>query len=84
MTTLEVGIASQAEMKARTLAITRGELRFTVDEPRVWFASPESFAKVLSNRKRALLAQIAEHHPASLKELTASTGRTPGNPRARS
>ena len=79
MTTLKVGIASYEEMKARTLAIACGELRPADNEPKVWFTSPESFAKVLSNRNRALLAQIAELHPASLQELAASTGRTPGN-----
>ena len=79
MTTLKVGIASYEDMKARTLAIARGELRPQAGEPKVWFTSPESFAKVLSNRNRALLAQIAELHPASLQELAASTGRTPGN-----
>jgi predicted transcriptional regulator len=79
MTTLKVGIASYEDMKARTMAIARGELRPKPDDPKVWFTSPESFAKLLSNRNRALLAQIAQTHPASLKELAVSTGRTPGN-----
>ena len=79
MTTLKVGIASYEDMKARTLAIARGELQTRASDPKVWFTSPESFAKLLSNRNRALLAQIAETHPASLHELAASTGRTPGN-----
>jgi predicted transcriptional regulator len=79
MKTLKVGIASYADMKARTLAIARGELRAKPADPKVWFTSPESFAKLLSNRNRALLAQIADTHPASLHELAASTGRTPGN-----
>ena len=48
-------------------------------DPKVWFTSPESFAKVLSNRNRALLAQIADTRPASLHELAAQSGRTPGN-----
>lgn len=79
MKTLKVGIASYADMKARTLAIARGELQAKPADPKVWFTSPESFAKLLSNRNRALLAQIADTHPASLHELAASTGRTPGN-----
>lgn len=79
MNTLKVGIASYEDMKARTLAIARGELHPKPDDPKVWFTSPESFAKLLSNRNRALLAQIAETHPASLHELASSTGRTPGN-----
>jgi predicted transcriptional regulator len=79
MTTLKVGIASYEDMKARTMAIARGELRQKPSDPKVWFTSPESFAKLLSNRNRALLAQIAQTHPASLNELAVATGRTPGN-----
>jgi predicted transcriptional regulator len=79
MKTLKVGIASYGEMKARTIAIAKGELRPKPGEPKVWFTSPESFAKLLSNRNRALLAQIAETQPESLSELATSTGRTPGN-----
>ena len=79
MTTLKVGIATYEQMKARTLAIARGELRPKPGDPKVWFTSAESFAKLLSNRNRALLAHIAQTHPASLNELAAATGRTPGN-----
>ncbi len=79
MKTLKVGIASYEDMKARTLAIARGELRSKPGDPKVWFTSPESFAKVLSNRNRALLAQIVDTHPESLHDLAESTGRTPGN-----
>ena len=79
MKTLKVGIASYGDMKTRTMAIAKGELRPKPGDPKVWFTSPESFAKVLSNRNRALLAQIADTHPSSLQELAAATGRTPGN-----
>ena len=79
MKTLKVGIASYEAMKARTLAVAKGELKPKAGDPKVWFTSPESFAKVLSNRNRALLAQIADTHPASLQELAAQSGRTPGN-----
>jgi predicted transcriptional regulator len=79
MKTLKIGIASYDDMKARTMAIAKGELRLKPGDPKVWFTSPESFAKLLSNRNRALLAQIADTHPASLHELATSTGRTPGN-----
>ena len=79
MKTLKVGIASYEDMKARTMAIARGELRPKPSDPKVWFTSPESFAKLLSNRNRALLAQIADTHPTSLHDLATTTGRTPGN-----
>jgi predicted transcriptional regulator len=79
MKTLKVGIASYEDMKARTMAIAKGKLRPKPGDPKVWFTSPESFAKVLSNRNRALLAQIVDTQPSSLHELAAATGRTPGN-----
>ena len=79
MKTLKVGVASYEAMKARTLAIAKGELKPKASDPKVWFTSPESFAKLLSNRNRALLAVIADTRPESLSELAAQTGRTPGN-----
>lgn len=79
MSTLKVGIASYEDMKARTMAIARGELKPMADDPKVWFTSTESFAKVLSNRNRALLATIAATHPASLQELADQTGRKTSN-----
>ena len=79
MTTLKVGIASYEEMKAHTLAVARGEHRIDADEPRVWFTSTESFAKVLSAGNRDLLRVIAEKAPASLDELAALTGRKKSN-----
>jgi predicted transcriptional regulator len=79
MTTLKVGIASYEEMKARTLAIARGERRPVPSEPKVWFTSTESFAKVLSAGNRELMRIIAEKAPASLDELAELTGRAKSN-----
>ncbi|MEZ5836627.1 MAG: helix-turn-helix domain-containing protein [Geminicoccaceae bacterium] len=79
MNTLKVGIATAEEMKQRTLAIARGELKASPDDPKVWFTSPESFARVLSNKNRALLEFIAAAHPESLQELAAGTGRAASN-----
>lgn len=79
MTTLKVGIATYEEMKARTLAVARGDLRLTTDEPKVWFTSMESFAKVLSAGNRDLLQAIADRSPSSLDELAEITGRAKSN-----
>ena len=79
MTTLKVGIASYEQMKARTLAVARGKKRIRKDDPKIWFTSMESFAKVLSDRNRALLALIAETHPDSLAELSELSGRAKSN-----
>ncbi len=79
MKTLKVGIASYEDMKTRTLAIARGDLKPERNDPSVWFPSAESFAKVLSDKNRALLNTIAEARPQSLAELEALTGRRKSN-----
>lgn len=79
MTILKVGIASYEEMKARTMAVARGERCVAADEPKVWFASTESFAKVLSAGNRELLGIIADKAPGSLDELARITGKAKSN-----
>jgi len=69
MTTLKVGIASYKEMKSRPMAVARGTRRIAADEPKVWFTSTESFAKVLSAGNRELLRVIGKEAPSSLDEL---------------
>ena len=79
MKTLRVGIASYEQMKARTLEIARAKYTPAADEPKVWFRSAESFARVLSDRSRALLGIIAESAPESLARLAELTGRKKPN-----
>jgi len=79
MKTLKVGTASHEAMKARTMAIARGELQPKPSDSKAWFTAPERVAKLLSNKNRALLAMIAKSHPESLHGLAARSGRTPGN-----
>ena len=79
MKTLRIGIAGYSRMKARTMAIARGEHKPARGEPTVWFTSVESFAKVLSQRNRALLTTIAREKPGSLTELAALAGRNKSN-----
>ena len=79
MKTLRIGIAGYDRMKARTMAIARGEHKPAKGEPMVWFASIESFARVLSGRNRELLALIAREKPASLTELAELAGRNKSN-----
>jgi predicted transcriptional regulator len=79
LTTLKIGIATYEEMKARTMAVARGQRRIAANEPKVWFTSTESFAKVLSAGNRELLRVIAEKTPGSLDELAHLTGRAKSN-----
>ncbi len=69
------GIASYDEMKARSLAIAKGDYTPKRGEPKVWFTSLDSFARVLSKRNVELLQIIAEHQPVGYKQLEALSGR---------
>ena len=79
MNTLVIGIADYERMKARTMAIARGECKPAKDEPKVWFTSVESFARVLTQRNQELLALIAREQPDSLTELAELAGRQKSN-----
>ena len=79
MKRLKIGIADYDRMKARTMAIAREEHKPARGEPTVWFASVESFAKVLSGRNRELLAAIAREKPDSVTDLASLAGRSKSN-----
>jgi predicted transcriptional regulator len=79
MTTLTIGILPYEEMKARTLAIARGEIRPEPGDPTVWLPSTETLGKILSGPNRALLAEIVRGKPASISELAERTGRKVSN-----
>src|SRR5437588_8953993 len=76
---LFVGIASFEESRRRTIAIAKGEHKRTPGEPRVWFTSLESLAKVLSDRNMLLLQMIRKSQPQSLAELAKLSGRAVPN-----
>jgi predicted transcriptional regulator len=74
MTTLKVGIASYEQMKARTLAVARGQQRARRDEPKIWFTSMESFAKVfLAGKSRPAAELLTELRGAKPKKSSRSS-----------
>jgi len=79
MKTLKIGIMSYKDMKAYSMAVARGERKPRPGEPKIWFTSMQSFARVLSEQNRELLALIAEEKPESLQELEDLTGRKVSN-----
>src|SRR5262245_54716170 len=79
MNVLRIGIATRAQMRARTTAIARGDLKVKADDPKVWFPSIETLAQVLSSRNQLLLELIRRMRPASLRELAEISGREPSN-----
>ncbi len=76
---LKVAIAPRETITRYTRDIVAGRRRRTADDPDIWFTSLESFAKVLSDKNRALLALIAEREPPSIDALAAASGRAKSN-----
>ena len=79
MKTIKIGIAPQAKIRERILAIAKGELKPKPSDPKIWFTSMRSLAQVLSDENRALLDMIRESKPDSITELADLTGRKQGN-----
>jgi len=79
MKTLKIGIATLDQFRDRTIAIARGEYKPRPGEPKIWFTSLESLAKLLSAKNRSLLTLIAQTQPGSLQELVEKTGRAKSN-----
>lgn len=79
MKAIVIGIMPQEKIRERLLSIARGAYKSKPGEPKIWFASMQSLAKVLSDENRALLRIIEEAKPASISSLANMTGRKPGN-----
>ena len=79
MKTIVVGVMPQEQIRARAIAIAKGEYKPKPGEPKIWFSSMKSVAEVLSDRNRALLKVIRETNPGSMAVLARATGRQPGN-----
>jgi predicted transcriptional regulator len=76
---LRIGIAPLNDIVQYTRDVVSGRRRRTADDPDIWFSSVESFAKVLSEKNRALLTMIAEKQPDSIDALAAKSGRAKSN-----
>ncbi len=79
MKALVIGILPQDKIRERVLSIARGEHKPKSGEPKIWFTSMRSLAKVLSDQNRALLHVIKKTNPQSITSLAKTTGRKPGN-----
>ena len=79
MKIIKIGIAPQAKIRERVLAIAKGELKPKSTDPKIWFTSMHSLSQVLSDENRALLEVIRTAKPDSISELADITGRKQGN-----
>lgn len=66
MKIIKIGIAPQAKIRARILAIAKGELKPKPSNPKIWFTSMRSLSEVLSDENRALLDVIRTAKPVSI------------------
>jgi predicted transcriptional regulator len=51
---LKIGIASYADVKARTMAIARGEYKPGKDELKIWFTSEKSTETILRDKRHPM------------------------------
>lgn len=79
MKQITIGIMPQAAMRARAIAIAKGEYKPKPDEPKIWFPSMKSLAETLSDRNMELIKIIAVKKPASIAALSLETGRACSN-----
>ncbi len=79
MKAIVIGVMSQQQIRARMIAIAKGEYKPKAGEPRIWFTSMKSVVEVLSDQNRALLKVIRESNPDSVAVLAKLTGRQPSN-----
>lgn len=79
MKAIVIGVMPQNQIRARMIAIAKGEYKPKAGEPKIWFTSMRSVAEVLSDQNRALLKVIRDTNPESVSVLARMTGRQPGN-----
>lgn len=76
---VKIGIASESELRQRSIDIAAGRRPRQRGEPKVWFTSMRAAAEVLSEKNRELLRILAEERPESVRELAELTGRAESN-----
>jgi predicted transcriptional regulator len=76
---IQIGVLSQGELRKRTVAIARGELKVARHEPKLWFPSLEALSRVLTNENLVLIRLIATSKPPSIAELARLAGKSTGS-----
>ncbi len=76
---MKIGIMPPAAMRARSIAIAKGEYVPKAGEPKVWFPSMESVAQLLSDSNREMLRIIAEAQPESVADAAKLVDRYASN-----
>jgi predicted transcriptional regulator len=75
MKVITIGIMPQDKVRARAIAIARGQYKPKPSDPKIWFPSMKSLAETLSDKNMELIKIIAEQKPDSIAALSQKTGR---------
>jgi predicted transcriptional regulator len=79
MKVITIGIMPQEKVRARAIAIARGQYKPKPGDPKIWFPSMKSLAETLSDKNMELIKIIAEQKPDSIAALSQQTGRASSN-----
>lgn len=79
MKVITIGIMPQEKVRARAIAIARGQYKPKPSDPKIWFPSMKSLAETLSDKNMELIKIIAEQKPDSIAALSQKTGRASSN-----
>lgn len=66
-------------MREYTLKIARGEIKLSVNAPKIFFPSLRAMAEALNENNRILMEFINKYHPATIGELAALVDKDAGN-----
>lgn len=72
---LRIGIASDIEIRARTIAIAKGDLQPLETDPKVWLRSLKELHTLLSDENKALIDAMRSAPGSTVSELAEALGR---------
>jgi predicted transcriptional regulator len=79
MKVITIGIMPQEKVRARAIAISRGQYKPRPGDPKIWFPSMKTPTETLSDKNMELIKIIAEQKPESITALSQQTGRASSN-----
>lgn len=79
MKTIKIGVISPSIQRKKTIQVARGQLKWSDDEPKIWFSSLKSFSEVLCQKNLELIQIIANRKPESISALANMSGRSQSN-----
>lgn len=76
---LIIGIATNAQIRQRTIDIAAGRIKRKDSDPKIWVTSMESVGRLLNADNMAMIDTIREQHPATISDLAKLMHREQSN-----